>query len=133
MGVVHNHYIIRAEVSSPFTKPKKVKKWLKKIVDAIGMKICKHGGPYVDYVEVPGNCGIAAVVMIETSHISLHVWDQLESPLVQFDAYSCAPFDCNVVLHFLDEMNIVSYQTLLLDRSKYIQRVEETVYKRIRE
>ena len=103
MGLEHNHYLVRAEVNYPFTKPKKVKKWLKKLVEAIGMKICKHGGPHVDYVDKPGNCGIAGIVMIETSHIALHVWDKQEPALAQLDVYSCASFDHKLVNRFLDD------------------------------
>lgn len=123
MGLVHNHVIIRAEVRRPFTKPKKVKKWLKNLVADIGMKICKHGGPHVDYVDSPGNCGIAGVVMIETSHISIHVWDQLEKPLVQMDVYSCAPFAIGIIQNYLDYMMPFNYHIVMLDRAKEIKVV----------
>ena len=125
MGLEHRHYMVRAEVADPIKKPKQAKKWLKKLVKAIGMKICKHGGPHVDYVDKPDNCGIAAVVMIETSHIALHVWDKLEKPLVQLDIYSCAPFDCNVVNSFLNEMRPTRRHTWLVDRADRLRLWEE--------
>ena len=83
--VEHKHLFIRAEVKKPFTDPEITKDWLRRLVEAIGMKITKSGGPHVDYVDVPGNSGIAGVVMIETSHASIHIWDQIEPPLVQMD------------------------------------------------
>jgi S-adenosylmethionine/arginine decarboxylase-like enzyme len=118
MGLVHNHYIVRAEVKKPFTKRKKVKKWLKRLVNSIGMKICKRGGPHVDYVDKPGNCGIAAVAMIETSHVALHVWDQEDPPLAQLDVYSCSPFDIKTVDKFLYEMDPTDIKTIFVDRDR---------------
>ena len=90
------------------------------------MKICKHGGPHVDYVESPGNCGIAAVVMIETSHLSMHIWDQIERPLVQMDVYSCAPFRIGVIQDFIGDMLPYNYQIVMLDRENEI-RIVSTV------
>ena len=121
----HSHLIIRAEVKKPFTKPKQAREWLKKLVKDIGMTICKHGGPHVDYVKKPGNFGIAGVVMIETSHIALHVWDQNEPPLVQLDVYSCSRFDTRTVEAALKDMEPTEIHTLLLDRKTEIKWVEE--------
>ena len=61
----HKHLIIRAEVNRPITSEKEIKKWLKKLVNKIDMKIIK--GPYAGYVTKEGNRGITGVVMIETS------------------------------------------------------------------
>jgi S-adenosylmethionine/arginine decarboxylase-like enzyme len=125
VGLAHKHYIVRAEVLRPFTKQKVVKKWLKKLVKSIGMKICKHGGPHVDYVDKPGNYGIAGIVMIETSHISIHIWDRQESPLVQLDVYSCAPFDCKEVDRLLEVMVPTKMRSWLIDRADDLRLVED--------
>jgi len=114
--VEHKHLFIRAEVKKPFTDVEITKDWLRRLVEAIGMKITKSGGPHVDYVDVPGNSGIAGVVMIETSHASIHIWDQIEPPLVQMDVYSCKWFDANVVLSFLSEMDPTKVESQLIDR-----------------
>ena len=50
-------------------------------------------GPYASYVSKEGNRGITGVVMIETSHIAIHVWDEPNPALMQIDVYSCAEFD----------------------------------------
>ena len=50
-------------------------------------------GPYVKYCDTPGNRGITGVAVIETSHIALHVWDETEPAIMQFDVYSCSEFD----------------------------------------
>ena len=58
-------------------------------------------GPYVKYCNMPGNRGITAVAIIETSHIAMHVWDEVKPSLIQFDVYSCGEFNheqiCNKI------------------------------------
>ena len=92
----HKHLIIRAEVIRPITSEKEIKKWLRKLVKKIDMNIIK--GPYAAYVSKEGNRGITAIVMIETSHIAIHVWDEVSPALVQCDVYSCAEFSSSEVL-----------------------------------
>ena len=93
---VHKHLIIRAEVNRPITSEKEIKRWLRNLVKKIDMKIIK--GPYASYVSKEGNRGITGVVMIETSHIAIHIWDEERPALVQCDVYSCAEFSTNEVL-----------------------------------
>ena len=50
-------------------------------------------GPYVKYCNMPGNRGITAVAIIETSHIAMHIWDEPKPALMQMDVYSCGEFD----------------------------------------
>jgi len=120
MEVKHKHLIIRCNVNNPFTDVEKTKDWLCRLVNAINMKICKSGGPHVDYVESEGNNGIAGIVMIETSHISIHCWDKQQPSLAQLDVYSCAEFDPQVVFNYVAEMQPTSMDCMLLDRSKEI-------------
>ena len=86
----HKHLLIRAEVNDPIKDEKELKKWLKQLVKIIDMKIVK--GPYASYVNKKGNRGVTGFVMIETSHIAIHIWDEPDPALVQFDVYSCADF-----------------------------------------
>ena len=111
---VHKHLIIRAEVNNPITSEKELKKWLRNLVKKIDMKIIK--GPYASYVSKEGNRGITGVVMIETSHIAIHVWDEKSPALVQADVYSCASFSMNEVLAEFIEMGVVKIEHMLLDR-----------------
>jgi S-adenosylmethionine/arginine decarboxylase-like enzyme len=37
-------------------------------------------GPYVKYSHMVGNRGITGAAIIETSHIVMHVWDELTPP-----------------------------------------------------
>ena len=110
----HKHLIIRAEVNRPITSEKEIKKWLRNVVKKIDMKIIK--GPYAAYVSKEGNRGITAVVMIETSHIAIHVWDEERPALVQCDVYSCAEFSTNDVLAEFVSMEVVKLDKILINR-----------------
>ena len=111
---VHKHLIIRAEVNRPITSERELKKWLKKLVKKIDMKIIK--GPYAAYVTKEGNRGLTGIVMIETSHISIHIWDEESPALVQCDVYSCAEFSSNEVLAEFVSMDVVTIDKIVLDR-----------------
>ena len=114
----HKHLIIRAEVNRPITSEKEIKKWLRNVVKKIDMKIIK--GPYASYVCKEGNRGVTGVVMIETSHIAMHVWDETTPALVQCDVYSCAEFSSNEVLAEFLPMDVVKMDSILLDRASGI-------------
>ena len=117
----HKHLIIRAEVNRPLRSEKETKQWLRKLVKKIDMKIIK--GPYASYVSKEGNRGITGVVMIETSHIAVHVWDETTPALVQCDVYSCAEFSSNEVLTEFIDMEVVKMDHIMLDRADKIKTI----------
>ena len=112
---VHKHLIIRAEVRHPITSERELKKWLRNLVKKIDMKIIK--GPYAAYVSKEGNRGLTGIVMIETSHISIHIWDEELPALVQCDVYSCAEFSSNEVLAEFVPMDVVTIDKIVLDKA----------------
>ena len=116
---VHKHLIIRAEVNRPLVTEKSVRKWLRNLVKKIDMNIIK--GPYAAYVSKEGNRGVTGIVMIETSHISIHVWDENKPALVQCDVYSCAEFSSNEVLAEFVMMEPTKLEHMLLDRAEEIK------------
>ena len=116
---VHKHLIIRAEVNHPPMTEKYVRLWLRKLVKKIDMEIIK--GPYASYVTKEGNRGVTGVVMIETSHIAIHVWDEERPALVQCDVYSCAEFSSNEVLAEFIPFDVVKIDHILLDRASEIK------------
>jgi len=116
---VHKHLIIRAEVNRPLVTEKSVRKWLRNLVKKIDMNIIK--GPYVAYVSKEGNRGITGVVMIETSHISIHIRDEEKPSLVQCDVYSCAEFSSNEVLAEFIPMDVVTIDQMQLNRANTLE------------
>ena len=105
-------------MKSPIANEKGIRKWLRTLVNKIDMKIIK--GPYASYVSKEGNRGITGVVMIETSHIAIHIWDEESPALVQCDVYSCAEFSVGEVLRHFIVMEPVTIEHVLFDRGKTI-------------
>ena len=114
----HKHIIIRAEVNKPPQDIRKVKKWLRKLVRAIGMR--PLGRPTAVYVDTENNKGITAVQCIETSHIALHCWDEVFPAIVQLDVYTCSSLDKEIVLLFLDDFEPVKVDYAMIDRAEFI-------------
>ena len=122
---VHKHLIIRAEVSNTPRSEKEIKKLLRGIVKKIDMKILK--GPYAGYVTKEGNRGVTGVVIIETSHIAIHVWDEPVPALVQADVYSCAEFSTNDVLSEFVPMGVEKIDKILINRDSENAVIDDDV------
>lgn len=116
--------MLRAYVKNPPTDSIQVQHWLKTLVSFLDMKILQ--GPYVSYVDVPGNRGLTAVVMIETSHIAFHVWDEQDPALLQLDVYTCGSLDVeSTLLEIRNYFNVVSEQYLVYDRENGFDLLEQ--------
>ncbi len=64
-----------------------VSTFLEDIVNALDMNIAS--GPHVKYIDQEGNRGATGIVIIETSHCAIHIWDEPDPCLIQFDVYTC--------------------------------------------
>ncbi len=119
---VHKHLIIRAECNNAPTDQYAVEKWMRELIRDIGMLICK--GPISAYVDEPGNRGLTCVTIIETSHVSMHVWDEVNPGLVQLDVYTCGPFDTKIVFDKLKKsFDPIKIQWKYLDREHDLKEV----------
>ncbi len=121
----HKHLIVRATTKSFPKNTKELEDWLKTLVNKIGMKLAKgiKNNPSVYYCDMIGNSGLTGFAIIETSHIAIHIWDEVTPHLVQFDVYSCSDFNIKTVFdHFLcfDPVDI-SYK--YIDRNKNLIEV----------
>ncbi len=116
MGTVleHKHLIVRAELNSPPQCTTAIEVWMRKLVEAIDMKILM--GPYSVYSDMVGNRGLTAVTIIETSHIALHVWDECEPSLAQLDVYTCSKLDIQEVLKAIQLWNPNKVEYKFIDR-----------------
>ena len=113
--LVHQHLIIRAEAIKPPVDEEQLTEWMRDFGEFINMKIFM--GPYVKYCSMPGNRGITAVAIIETSHIAMHVWDEPSPALMQFDVYSCAKFDVEKICNKIKkDFNIQKIEYKFLNR-----------------
>jgi len=111
----HTHLIIRALVNKPPVNPNLASAWLQALVPAIGMKTLL--GPYATYCSVPGNAGLTAAVIIETSHIVLHCWDESSPAELQFDVYTCSALNPKLIFDAIEIFEPVSIEYKILDRT----------------
>ena len=116
MSIQHKHILINAKVQNPIQNELDAIQFLDRLVDRIGMKVIK--GPYAKYVEAEGNKGLTAIVMIETSHIAFHIWDEQDPGMLQFDLYTCGSLVKEEVIKALQErFEVVSMDWRLYDRA----------------
>jgi len=111
----HKHLLVNAKVNNPMKSEDEAIEFLTDLVKAIDMKIIK--GPFASYVEVEGNRGLTAIVMIETSHIAFHIWDEPSPALLQFDLYTCGALNQKAVLDTIkSKFAVAEFDYMLLDR-----------------
>jgi len=120
---LHNHLLLNGYVKNPPKDNDAVIAWMAKLVEDIDMKIIQ--GPYSSYVDKIGNRGLTCVVMIETSHIALHVWDEEDPALIQFDLYTCSTLPHELVLNRVDEfMGLESHHYMVMERKTGFNVIE---------
>ncbi len=127
--IYHKHLLVNAKVKNPMQSEQEGIDFLNSLVEQIDMKIIK--GPFASYVDKDGNKGLTAVVMIETSHIAFHIWDEVDPGLVQFDLYTCGKLDLEKVLKiFKDNFTVESLDFILFDRENgFVEEVSGKDYR----
>lgn len=122
--IFHKHLLVNAKVSNPINTEEQGIAFLRDLVSKIDMKIIQ--GPFASYVSAEGNKGLTAMVMIETSHIAFHIWDEPEPALLQFDLYTCGTLDKDDVLQMLKStFDIKFLEFVLFDRKDGFEIEEE--------
>lgn len=96
----HLHLLVKGYMKTPPKNEKILNTFFKQLVDSVGMKVV--AGPTSVYVNEPGNEGITGTVTLATSHSSIHVWDNQNPAMFQFDLYSCCEFSPKAVLSEID-------------------------------
>ena len=125
-NLAHKHLLVRAEVSNPPSSTTWCSMWLTSIVSKIDMKILK--GPIVAYSDKVGNRGLTGIVIIETSHIAFHSWDEAIPAVIQLDIYSCKDFEPKHIFKELEVFNLEKLEYKFLDRENNFKTIERNVY-----
>ena len=121
---LHNHVLINGYTLLPPTDEKQTIAWMQELVTSIGMKTIQ--GPFASYVTKEGNRGLTAAVMIETSHIAMHVWDETDPAFMQFDLYTCSTLPVEKVIENLEShFGLFNANVLVLERSDGFKIVPE--------
>lgn len=114
----HIHCVVRADVTNfpgRYARPH-LQLWLQRLVDNLGMQTM--AGPLSFYNLRPGLRGWSGVILIETSHIVVHSWD--EDPDIthlELDVYTCGDFSLHTVRASLVEVGLISWSWQTFDRS----------------
>ena len=122
----HKHLIVRAELKNPPKSTTDINTWMSELVDTIGMKILM--GPYSVYSDMVGNRGLTAVTIIETSHIALHVWDEVEPALMQLDLYTCSALDIEDVFEAIAQWEPTKTEYKFIDRENSLMLIDQQIY-----
>lgn len=122
---LHNQLLINGYSDTPPTNEAFIKQWMEDLVEQIDMKIIQ--GPYTAYVTKEGNRGLTAVVMIETSHIALHVWDEDNPGMIQFDLYTCSTLPVKDVIDNLKtNLGLKDYEYMVIERQSGFNILERS-------
>ena len=122
---LHNQLLINGYSDTPPTDEAFIKQWMEDLVKQIDMKIIQ--GPYTAYVTKEGNRGLTAIVMIETSHIALHVWDEDNPGMIQFDLYTCSTLPVNDVIENLkSNLGLKDYSFMVIERENGFEILERS-------
>jgi S-adenosylmethionine/arginine decarboxylase-like enzyme len=124
MAVNHLQQIIIGQVTKPPTDVDVVKQFMCDLVESIGMKRLIE--PQAVYVEAVGNRGMTCCVLIETSHIAWHVWDEQSPGLLQFDLYTCGDLIAEQVLGIVKEFfGLTKYSVKVFDRAQEFTQIND--------
>lgn len=111
----HIHFLATVTLDKPRFTEQSVADWLIRLVRAVEMEVLS--GPHVSVCNDPGNEGITGVIVLSTSHSSIHVWDQLVEPYAKLDLYSCKRFALDTVLGMIEELHPRVCEYEVIDRN----------------
>jgi S-adenosylmethionine/arginine decarboxylase-like enzyme len=111
----HQHLLVKCWVTNPPNKEELLNKWFTYLVETVGMKVV--AGPTSVYVSDSGNEGLTGTVTLATSHASIHIWDNAEPPMVQFDIYSCKEFTLEQVMKCFNPWGLIKAEWVMIDRN----------------
>ena len=114
---MHKHLMLTALVDEAPQNPEVIVNFLNKLVKLVDMEIFMPA--QAKYCDDPHNSGVTGVVVITTSHASIHIWDNVAGNpypgMLQMDLYSCKDYNAEDVLKFVEDYfgaNIVSFQVI---------------------
>jgi S-adenosylmethionine/arginine decarboxylase-like enzyme len=122
----HQHLLMKVWLTNPPKKVSVLNEWFTLLVHKVKMEVV--AGPTSVYVDYPGNEGLTGTVTLATSHASIHIWDQQEPAMTQFDIYSCKSFSLSDVIEQFMEWGIVKCEWVMIDRNNTPTVVSEGVW-----
>lgn len=124
----HLHLILALDVRYPPKNEKEAIDFLSFLIQRIDMQIAPvEANPHGYYCSAPGNEGVTASGILETSHTVLHSWDSTFPAKFQFDLYSCKEFDVPFVISLCNAFGIIKGTYMLVDRDTDLKLIEQGV------
>ncbi len=111
----HLHLLVKAHCTNPPHEVADLNDWFTRLVEKVRMKVVS--GPTSAHVADKGNEGLTGTVSLATSHASIHIWEEYNPPMFQFDLYSCSCFSPEEVLNHLNEFDLLDYEYIFIDRN----------------
>jgi S-adenosylmethionine/arginine decarboxylase-like enzyme len=113
------HLLINARIMDPPGPDRcdHINDLMRGMVEHVRMKVMLD--PITAWCDEPGNEGITSTVILTTSHCAMHIWNMPDPQpsMMQFDLYSCAPFEVGEVYEYLSRhFRILSASYKFLDR-----------------
>lgn len=122
----HKHFIVRAEVkNTPLLQDLSfIENWMSELIEEIGMVVLIE--PQAVYCDKINNRGVTAIAALSTSSTTLHIWDEVDPAVIQFDLYSCKSFDKNSVLTAINAFGLMNYEYYIIDREGQFSHIHES-------
>lgn len=133
----HRHLIIDALVQSAPTSEEQMRELMVYIVKSIDMQVAvlskvplklfgvkipflkvEQRNPIAWYCKDQGNEGMTAGVILTTSHLVVHFWDNCNPNTMHFDLYSCSDFNPKKIIELLNaKFGILEADGEFMDRN----------------
>lgn len=125
----HKHLILAVDCRWPPKDSEEAVAFLQFLIKRVDMSVAKNESlgknPHGYYCNLPGNEGVTATGILETSHCAIHSWN-LESPAkFQFDLYSCKDFDVPQIIDLVNSFGIVKGSYMVIDRDTKLKVIEK--------
>lgn len=121
--IEHKHLIFRIETNDPPKDVDYISDWMKALIGRIGMEL--YAGPFVKYLDEPGNRGATGVCIIKTSHLAIHIWDECSPGVIQLDVYTCGSIVIDDVVAAIQAFNPTKIEYKFLDREHDLTMLAE--------
>lgn len=122
---IHKHILVDARVRNPVSDVDIINDWLRELVAKVNMEVFID--PQSKYCDDPTNAGTTGIIVITTSHSSIHIWEG-DDPFLKMDLYSCKEFEVGDVLSHFDIFDPIEIHYSVVDRTSHPHHISEQGY-----